>query len=44
LLYTIWDFTRAAKQEEELLAKTLPGYTAYADRTPRFLPRISRHL
>jgi protein-S-isoprenylcysteine O-methyltransferase Ste14 len=43
LLYTIWDFTRAAKQEEELLAKTLPGYAAYAHRTPRFLPRWSRN-
>ena len=43
LLYTIWDFTRAAKQEEELLAQTLPGYAAYADRTPRFLPRLSRN-
>lgn len=43
LLYTIWDFTRAAKQEEELLTKTLPGYAAYADRTPRFLPRLSRN-
>lgn len=42
LLYTIWDFTRAAKQEEELLTKTLPGYAAYMDRTPRFLPRLSR--
>jgi protein-S-isoprenylcysteine O-methyltransferase Ste14 len=43
LLYTIWDFTRAAKQEEELLTKTLPGYATYADRTPRFLPRLSRN-
>jgi protein-S-isoprenylcysteine O-methyltransferase Ste14 len=42
LLYTIWDFSRAAKQEEELLAKTLPGYADYARRTPRFLPRLSR--
>jgi protein-S-isoprenylcysteine O-methyltransferase Ste14 len=42
LLYTIWDFTRAAKQEEELLSKTLPGYAAYSNRTPRFLPRLSR--
>ena len=39
LMYTIWDFTRAAKQEEDLLAKTLPGYADYARRTPRFLPR-----
>lgn len=42
LLYTIWDFNRAAKQEEELLTKTLPGYADYARRTPRFLPRRSR--
>ena len=40
LLYTIWDFMRAAKQEEDLLTKTLPGYADYADRTPRFLPRV----
>jgi protein-S-isoprenylcysteine O-methyltransferase Ste14 len=42
LLYTIWDFTRAAKQEEDLLTKTLPGYADYALRTPRFLPRLWR--
>jgi protein-S-isoprenylcysteine O-methyltransferase Ste14 len=42
LLYTIWDFSHAAKQEEDLLAKTLPGYAEYANRTPRFLPRLSR--
>ena len=40
LLYTIWDFGRAARQEEELLSKTLPGYADYARRTPRFLPRL----
>ena len=40
LLYTIWDFTRAAQQEEDLLTKTLPGYGDYARRTPRFLPRL----
>jgi protein-S-isoprenylcysteine O-methyltransferase Ste14 len=43
LLYTIWDFTRAARQEEELLSQTLPGYADYALRTPRFLPRLSRN-
>jgi len=43
LLYTIWDFTRAAQQEEELLTKTLPGYTEYAIQTPRFLPRLWRN-
>lgn len=43
LLYTIWDFTRAAQQEEDLLTKTLPGYAEYALRTPRFLPRLWRN-
>jgi len=42
LLYTIWDFTRAAQQEEELLTETLPGYAEYALRTPRFLPSLWR--
>ena len=42
LIYTLWDFTRAAKQEEDLLTKTLPGYADYARRTPRFLPRLWR--
>ncbi len=42
LLYTIWDFSHAAKQEEDLLTVNLPGYAEYARRTPRFLPRLSR--
>lgn len=42
LVYTIWDFRRAAKQEEALLTETLPGYAEYAQQTPRFLPRVSR--
>jgi len=42
LIYTIWDFTRAARQEEDLLSKTLPGYAEYASQTPRFLPRLWR--
>jgi protein-S-isoprenylcysteine O-methyltransferase Ste14 len=42
LLYAIWDFRRAAKQEEDLLTATLPGYAEYANRTPRFLPRLTR--
>jgi protein-S-isoprenylcysteine O-methyltransferase len=42
LLYTVWDFRRAARQEEDLLSRTLPGYAEYAGRTPRFLPRLSR--
>lgn len=42
LLYTLWDFSRAARQEEELLSKTLPGYAEYAHQTPRYLPRLWR--
>jgi protein-S-isoprenylcysteine O-methyltransferase len=42
LLYTIWDFSRAARQEESLLSETLPGYADYARHTPRFLPRFWR--
>jgi protein-S-isoprenylcysteine O-methyltransferase Ste14 len=42
LIYTLWDFTRAAHQEEDLLTKSLPGYADYARRTPRFLPRLWR--
>jgi len=42
LLYTLWDFGRAARQEEELLTQTLPGYRDYALQTPRFLPRLWR--
>jgi len=40
LAYTVWDFTRAARQEEDLLARSLPGYAEYARQTPRFLPRL----
>ena len=42
LVYTIWDFSRAAQQEEDLLSNTLPGYADYARQTPRFLPRLRR--
>jgi protein-S-isoprenylcysteine O-methyltransferase Ste14 len=40
--YTFWDFSRAARQEETLLAQTLPGYADYMKRTPRFLPRLKK--
>jgi len=40
LVYAIWDFTRAAQQEEALLTSALPGYAEYTHRTPRFLPRL----
>lgn len=42
LIYTVWDFSRAARQEEELLSRTLPGYAEYARQTPRYLPRLWR--
>jgi protein-S-isoprenylcysteine O-methyltransferase Ste14 len=42
LFYTIWDFSRAARQEEDLLTQTLAGYREYARQTPRFLPRLWR--
>ncbi|MGB8213798.1 MAG: isoprenylcysteine carboxylmethyltransferase family protein [Anaerolineales bacterium] len=40
LVYTFWDFLHAARQEDELLSKSLPGYADYMKRTPRFLPRL----
>lgn len=42
LVYTFWDFSRAARQEEELLSKTLPDYANYMARTSRFVPRLWR--
>lgn len=42
LLYTIWDFTRAARQEEKLLSQNLPGYADYMQRVPRFVPSLHR--
>lgn len=41
-LYAVWDLTRAARQEEQLLSRELPGYIEYMACTPRFLPRLSR--
>jgi protein-S-isoprenylcysteine O-methyltransferase Ste14 len=38
-LYTFWDFSGAARKEEQKLSQ-LPGYSAYAQRTPRFFPRV----
>lgn len=42
VLYAIWDFLGAAKQEEQLLLNALPKYRDYMSRTPRFLPRLLR--
>jgi protein-S-isoprenylcysteine O-methyltransferase Ste14 len=41
-LYAFWDFTRAARQEEDLLSGSLPGYSSYMQRTARFVPRLSQ--
>lgn len=41
-IYTLWDFTKAAQQEERLLAKSLPDYAVYMERTSRFFPRFIR--
>lgn len=43
-IYTLWDFSRAARQEEKLLVENLPGYADYMARTPRFLPRLRKSL
>lgn len=40
--YTWWDFSRAARAEEELLTAKLPGYAEYMTRTGRFLPPVLR--
>jgi protein-S-isoprenylcysteine O-methyltransferase Ste14 len=42
MLYTFWDFSRAAQQEEETLGKNLPDYAAYMAGTSRFLPRLRK--
>ena len=42
MAYVFWDFSRAARQEEELLSKNLPDYQSYMARTPRFLPRLRK--
>ena len=38
-VYAFWDFTQAARQEEELLSQSLPDYADYMAKTPRFIPR-----
>ena len=37
VLYTFWDFSGAARKEEQKLSQ-LPGYSAYMQRTTRFFP------
>jgi len=40
--YTFIDFGKAARKEELMLSNAVAGYTEYMERTPRFLPRLSR--
>jgi len=42
MAYTLWDFSRAAQQEEQLLSASLPDYAAYMAQTPRFFPRLRK--
>jgi|WetSurMetagenome_2_1015567.scaffolds.fasta_scaffold658007_1 protein-S-isoprenylcysteine O-methyltransferase Ste14 len=42
MLYTFWDFSRAARQEEQLLSQNLPGYIEYMTRTRAFFPGLDR--
>jgi protein-S-isoprenylcysteine O-methyltransferase Ste14 len=44
LIYTFWDFSRAASQEEILLKEVLPDYAVYMAQTPQFFPRIGKKL
>ena len=43
-VYFFWDFGRAAREEEALLANRLPGYEEYMARTPRYLPALGQFL
>lgn len=42
MLYSWWDFTRAAKADEKLLSEAVPGYVDYMSRVPRFIPRFGK--
>ena len=42
-LYTFWDFTHAAKKEENLLSSHMPDYVEYMRHTARFFPRLVRN-
>jgi len=42
MIYTFWDFSRAARQEENLLSGNVPGYREYMSHTSAFVPPLSR--
>lgn len=39
-VYAVLDFNKAARQEENLLSGTVPGYKEYMARVPRFFPYL----
>jgi protein-S-isoprenylcysteine O-methyltransferase Ste14 len=39
-IYVVFDFNKAARQEEQLLGSTVPGYKDYMARVPRFFPHL----
>lgn len=40
--FAIWDLSYASRREEALLSRSLPGYSAYLQRTTRYFPRLRR--
>jgi protein-S-isoprenylcysteine O-methyltransferase Ste14 len=42
-VYTYWDFSGAARREEQKLSR-LPGYSDYLQHTPRFFPNVRQVL
>lgn len=40
--YTLWEFTRHARRDEQLLLAHFPAYHTYMQQTGRFWPRIGR--
>jgi protein-S-isoprenylcysteine O-methyltransferase Ste14 len=44
MLYAFWDFSRAARREEQLLSEKLPGYADYMAHTPAFFPDLAKMI
>ncbi len=44
VIYTCWDFSRAAEADERLLTQQVQGYADYMKRVPRFIPRLWNRL
>lgn len=41
-LYTYWDFSQAARRDEQLMLAHMPEYANYMLRTARFFPRLTK--